>query len=278
MLLEIEPSLTTYHAWHATRADLLRRIGRSAESREAYDAAVAATGNEAEIAYLTRRRDQSPGEESRETSSGAPPRVRDMHASRTAPLPTDDEALGWVEERTADGLARAREVVEGLKEAGSAGSSGSSGLEALDVLRRWDEVTLALSNVGAVSSLLSNVHPQEAVRAACENAEIEVDKLANQAARTGCCYEVFAGVDDAGLTRSRPAPRQDARGLPGVDQDRRHARPAGRDQRAADGAGPGVQPQHGTTSATSRSPPTGWRGCRRTGSTSTPSTPTAWCR
>jgi RNA polymerase sigma-70 factor (ECF subfamily) len=48
--------LTTYHAWHATRADLLRRLGRSSEAREAYDAAIAATANEAERAYLTRRR------------------------------------------------------------------------------------------------------------------------------------------------------------------------------------------------------------------------------
>ncbi|WP_243060458.1 RNA polymerase sigma factor [Nocardioides sp. SR21] len=48
--------LTTYHAWHATRADLLRRLGRSAEARAAYDAAIAATENEAERGYLSRRR------------------------------------------------------------------------------------------------------------------------------------------------------------------------------------------------------------------------------
>ena len=48
--------LSTYHAWHATRADLLRRLGRSAEARGAYDAAIAATENPAERAYLTRRR------------------------------------------------------------------------------------------------------------------------------------------------------------------------------------------------------------------------------
>ncbi|MBZ5738107.1 RNA polymerase sigma factor [Nocardioides mangrovi] len=47
-----------YHAWHATRADLLRRLGRSAEARAAYDAAIAATDNPAEISYLARRRDQ----------------------------------------------------------------------------------------------------------------------------------------------------------------------------------------------------------------------------
>lgn len=45
-----------YHAWHATRADLLRRIGRSAEARAEYDAAIAATQNPAETAYLSRRR------------------------------------------------------------------------------------------------------------------------------------------------------------------------------------------------------------------------------
>jgi RNA polymerase sigma-70 factor (ECF subfamily) len=50
--------LESYHPWHATRADLLRRLGRSAESRSAYDAALALTDNEAERAYLTRRRGQ----------------------------------------------------------------------------------------------------------------------------------------------------------------------------------------------------------------------------
>jgi len=48
--------LAGYHAWHATRADLLRRLGRSAEAREAYDAAINATQNTAERAYLSRRR------------------------------------------------------------------------------------------------------------------------------------------------------------------------------------------------------------------------------
>ena len=48
--------LAGYHAWHATRADLLRRLGRSAEAKDAYDAAIAATANSAERAYLSRRR------------------------------------------------------------------------------------------------------------------------------------------------------------------------------------------------------------------------------
>ena len=57
-LPDVQPSMATYHAWHATRADLLRRLGRIAEAREAYDAAMAATDNEAERAYLARRRGQ----------------------------------------------------------------------------------------------------------------------------------------------------------------------------------------------------------------------------
>jgi RNA polymerase sigma-70 factor (ECF subfamily) len=48
--------LASYHAWHVTRAELLRRLGRSAEARAAYDAAIAATENPAERAYLSRRR------------------------------------------------------------------------------------------------------------------------------------------------------------------------------------------------------------------------------
>ena len=42
----------------ATRADLLRRLGRSQKSRAPYGKAIELAGNTAEIAYLTRRRDQ----------------------------------------------------------------------------------------------------------------------------------------------------------------------------------------------------------------------------
>ena len=48
--------LTAYHPWHVTRAELLRRLGRSADARSAYDAAIELAGNEAERSYLTRRR------------------------------------------------------------------------------------------------------------------------------------------------------------------------------------------------------------------------------
>jgi RNA polymerase sigma-70 factor (ECF subfamily) len=51
-------TLAGYHAYHATRADLLRRLGRPRQSRAAYDTAIELAGNTAETAYLTRRRDQ----------------------------------------------------------------------------------------------------------------------------------------------------------------------------------------------------------------------------
>jgi RNA polymerase sigma-70 factor, ECF subfamily len=54
----LEERLAGYHAYQATRADLLRRLGCRHESRSAYDKAIELAGNTAETAYLTRRRDQ----------------------------------------------------------------------------------------------------------------------------------------------------------------------------------------------------------------------------
>jgi RNA polymerase sigma-70 factor (ECF subfamily) len=51
-------TLSGYHAYHATRADLLRRLGRDLQARAAYDRAIELAGNTAETAALIRRRDQ----------------------------------------------------------------------------------------------------------------------------------------------------------------------------------------------------------------------------
>lgn len=61
--------LDGYHPFHATRADLLRRLGRTAEAAEAYDRAIALAGNPAERAFLLRRRDTLPTR----TPDGVPP-------------------------------------------------------------------------------------------------------------------------------------------------------------------------------------------------------------
>jgi RNA polymerase sigma-70 factor (ECF subfamily) len=49
-----------YHLFHATRADLLRRLGREHEAAYAYDAALALVGNGAERRFLERRRRSLP--------------------------------------------------------------------------------------------------------------------------------------------------------------------------------------------------------------------------
>jgi RNA polymerase sigma-70 factor (ECF subfamily) len=50
--------LAGYHAYHAARAELPRRLGRGKQSAAAYDKAIELAANTAETAYLTRRRDQ----------------------------------------------------------------------------------------------------------------------------------------------------------------------------------------------------------------------------
>ena len=61
----LEDKLAGYHAYHATRADLLRRLRLSQKSRAAYDQAIELAGNTAEAAYLTRRRDQLAADQSK---------------------------------------------------------------------------------------------------------------------------------------------------------------------------------------------------------------------
>jgi RNA polymerase sigma-70 factor (ECF subfamily) len=53
--LDLEP----YHLFHAVRADLLARLGREDEAVEAYDRALACTGNAAERGLLERKRGQA---------------------------------------------------------------------------------------------------------------------------------------------------------------------------------------------------------------------------
>jgi RNA polymerase sigma-70 factor (ECF subfamily) len=54
-VLASDARLTGYHYLPATRADLLRRLGRTAEAAEAYQEALALTGNTAERTFLQHR-------------------------------------------------------------------------------------------------------------------------------------------------------------------------------------------------------------------------------
>lgn len=62
-------TLSAYHLWHATRADLLRRLGRTAEALAAYRRAEALAGNDAERRFLA-------GRISALAAAGAPPAAR----------------------------------------------------------------------------------------------------------------------------------------------------------------------------------------------------------
>ncbi|MEU5951303.1 RNA polymerase sigma factor [Streptomyces sp. NPDC047525] len=53
-----ELALDSYHVFHAIRADLLRRLGRTDEAARAYDAALARTENAAERDFLLGRRQE----------------------------------------------------------------------------------------------------------------------------------------------------------------------------------------------------------------------------
>ena len=49
--------LDRYHLFHATRAELLQRLSRDEEAVEAYTRALSLTTNNAELTFLTQRRD-----------------------------------------------------------------------------------------------------------------------------------------------------------------------------------------------------------------------------
>jgi thimet oligopeptidase len=106
-------------------------------------------------------------------------------------LPAATDTQEWVESRTREGLAAARERTDRLRSAPPD--------EALAVLREWDEVARALSGVAALASLLANVHPLEPVRTTCEAAEAEVDRLVTELRQDRRLFEVFAAVDPTGL-------------------------------------------------------------------------------
>ncbi|MEI5673487.1 MULTISPECIES: M3 family metallopeptidase [unclassified Nocardioides] len=106
-------------------------------------------------------------------------------------LPGPDDALAWVRAYAADGLTTARRLVDELRATPPA--------DTRDALRQWDEINRQLGNVAALGSLLSNVHPQEDVRTSCEEAEVEVDRLATSLRQDRALFDVFDGLDPAGL-------------------------------------------------------------------------------
>jgi len=116
--------------------------------------------------------------------------VSNSHLS-TLSLPAGDLAEAWLDERCRSNLDEARRLVDQLK--------ADRPTQVMEVLRRWNDVTVAISNVASAASLFSEIHPVEAVRTRAEGAMQEVQKLDTDLSLDKDLYEIFAAVDPTGL-------------------------------------------------------------------------------
>ena len=112
-------------------------------------------------------------------------------APRPLTLPAAEDAEGWLEQRCATELHRARTLVAALK--------ADPPADALAVVRQWNAISIALGNVGSSASLFSEVHPLEAVRTRAESAMQEVQKLSTELSLDADLYGVLSAVDASGL-------------------------------------------------------------------------------
>ena len=186
-------------------------------------------------------------------------------------LPTADEALAWVRDRTATGLAARGSWWPGCARSRPAEPRGRA-------------APVGRGHAGAEQrrrdrrSLLSNVHPDLEVRTASEEAEIEVDKLVTELRQDRALYDVFAALDPGGLDPTGLDPtrrgcwRRPSR-TSGARASTATTRPAPGWPRSTSGS-PRSTRSSAATSATTcapcRSRPSGWPACRTTGWTAHP--------
>ncbi|AKU18849.1 peptidase M3 [Luteipulveratus mongoliensis] len=129
-------------------------------------------------------------------------------------MPAAADALDWLTRRCDGELGRARQLVDDLK--------SSPPAEALDVLRRWNDVAIAMANASSVSSLMAEVHPQQPVREAAEAAMQRVDAYSTDLGLDRDLFDIISGVSrdglDAAATRVLDHALRDFR-RSGVDRD-----------------------------------------------------------
>jgi thimet oligopeptidase len=108
------------------------------------------------------------------------------------PLPTDTESwAGFVATYAGERLAGASRLIAELKDGESR--------PAADVLGLWNDIDIDLGNASSLVGLLSQVHPDEAVRTLAEVQEQEISRLATDRDLDPALFQVVAGVDDNGL-------------------------------------------------------------------------------
>ncbi len=113
-----------------------------------------------------------------------------MTSDLTALALPDTDWEAWLGSRVDDHLARARAAVAELKQGGR---------DAAATLALWNDASLALNNAFAVAGLLSNVHPDEAVRSRGEKAEQDAQKLLTEIGLDRALFDVLDAVDPADL-------------------------------------------------------------------------------
>jgi thimet oligopeptidase len=109
-------------------------------------------------------------------------------------LPTSDWE-GWLGSRCDSWLDEARRLAAALTENQDPGSRREAG----QTLALWNDLSLALRQASAVASVLSNVHPDVAVRSRGERAELDASKLETEIGLDRALYDVLADLDTSGL-------------------------------------------------------------------------------
>ena len=107
-------------------------------------------------------------------------------------LPDSPDGWGaWLSERCGGQLAAARSRAATIKD--------GPPTDAAALLRTWNEVSMALNNAMSSASLVSQVHPQEALRSQAEAAEQEGNQLLTDLGLDRDLFEIFAAADPTGL-------------------------------------------------------------------------------
>ncbi|MCU1659821.1 MAG: peptidase [Pseudonocardiales bacterium] len=117
--------------------------------------------------------------------------MREPAAPEPLHLPAGDGWSPFVEERAASGLAKARELLDTLKD--------GTDRTASEVLELWNDADLAVRNVGSLVSVLAQVHPDETIRTLAEDREQDVNRFSTDRGLDRALYDVLAAADTAGL-------------------------------------------------------------------------------
>ena len=110
----------------------------------------------------------------------------------TFQLPAPAQTHAWIAQQAADAITAGRAIISDLK------ADGPS-LAALEVLDRWNELAVAVGEIGAVAGSIAELHPNEAARDAADRASQDIAKLYSDIGLDRELYEVFASASEDGL-------------------------------------------------------------------------------